>query len=137
YELFFAVKWLGAAYLVFLGLRAILWRRVEGAPPVTPRRRRVFLSALGVQLANPKATLFVVAILPQFIDPAAPVVPQMALLGLTMAVIEFGVLMGYALAASRTARFVIVPRFAGLTDKIAGAVLIGAGAGLAMVRRNG
>ncbi len=79
---FIAVKWLGAAYLVYIGLSALFGRpspitvtrdeRSGGAP------RAIYLSGLTLQLANPKTLVFFASILPQFVDPKLPVGPQMA-----------------------------------------------------------
>jgi len=138
YELFFLVKWLGAAYLVYLGLRTLLARSVVGsvaaARPASPLR--VFIDAVSVQFANPKAILFFSAILPQFLDPSAPVIVQLAALWATSIAIEFLVLLGYGFAAGHIARFALRPRFAAFTNKIAGGLLIGAGVGLAALRRS-
>ncbi len=98
---FLTLKWIGAAYLAWLGAKAI-WgsfqrrapRRVAG-PPVA----NSFRDGALVQLANPKAMLFFAALLPQFIDPAQGAVAQVVILGLTSQVIEAVVLTGYALAA--------------------------------------
>jgi threonine/homoserine/homoserine lactone efflux protein len=76
-ELFLVLKWVGAGYLVWLGLRMALLRgsREVGAPPVILARS--FFRGFVVQGANPKAVVFFVALLPQFIDPAAPTVPSL------------------------------------------------------------
>ncbi len=106
---FFTIaKWVGAAYLIYLGIKAL---RSSGASHavdlagVTPGeqgdRRLVYLGALTLQLANPKALLFFLALLPQFIDPAAAVVPQMLLLAATSMVPEFCILLGYGWLAHR------------------------------------
>ena len=139
YELFFAIKWVGAAYLVWLGIGAFLGR--AGAPSIrgveaTPVHSfRLFLNGVILQMSNPKALLFFTALLPQFVNPHAAIVPQMAILAATSVVIEFFVQLSYALLAGRAARLAAQPRFARVTDRIAGTLLIGAGLGMAALRR--
>jgi threonine/homoserine/homoserine lactone efflux protein len=135
--LFVAVKWMGAAYLMYLGARSIL-----GHHSVVPLERqtavaggwRLFGDGLVLQLSNPKALVFFAAILPQFIDPRRPVVPQIVILGVTSAVCEFAVLFGYAVAAGRASILTRQSRYAKWTNRVAGGLLIGAGAGLAFLR---
>jgi threonine/homoserine/homoserine lactone efflux protein len=84
WELFFCIKWLGAAYLIWLGLKTFFAHRDAvrpGAEPLPPPRTgmRTFLHGVVAQGANPKALLFFTALLPQFVNPAAPLVPQIAL----------------------------------------------------------
>ena len=142
YNLFFAVKWLGAAYLIFLGIRTFLNRsfvlEVPGGPCVgTPgSRAKLFRDAFLVQMSNPKAIVFFVALLPQFINPRGPVGLQIAILGVTSVVIEFCVLLGYGLLAARASAVARQPRYASWTNRISGTLLIGAGAGMATLRRS-
>ena len=131
---FAAVKWFGAAYLVVLGLRMALSRaapllRVEAAPA----EGRVMLQGVVTQLANPKAMIFFGALLPQFIDPTRDALPQLALLGAITVVNEFVVLLGYAWVADRSARLAHGPGALAWFDRIAGTLLVGAGAKLATV----
>jgi len=109
---FFAVaKWVGAAYLIYLGIKAL---RSAGSshsanlgntlPDAGGDRRRVYLGALTLQLANPKALLFFLALLPQFIDPLKPVVTQMLILAATSMLPEFCILLGYGWLAHRALR---------------------------------
>lgn len=77
---FDAIRWLGVAYLLWLAWGAL--RRPPGSAAAAPARpRRAFRDALLVNLTNPKVILFVLAFLPQFVDPARPVLPQFLLLG--------------------------------------------------------
>src|SRR5262245_48289523 len=95
HDVFTALKWTGAVYLVYLGL-AMLLGRPRGAAAATPQIvRHAFLRGVLVQGANPKALVFFVALLPQFIDPGAPVVLQIVVLGTTSVIIEFFVLAVY------------------------------------------
>jgi threonine/homoserine/homoserine lactone efflux protein len=139
HQFFLAAKWLGAAYLVYLGARAILGRH-SVVPAETPNTIstgswRLFADGLVLQLSNPKAIVFFSAILPQFINPRRPILPQIVILGLTSTICEFAVLSGYGVAASRASQLARQPRYATWTNRIAGALLIGAGAGLALLRR--
>jgi threonine/homoserine/homoserine lactone efflux protein len=139
YELFFAIRWVGAAYLLWLGVRTFFDRTsslaVDTAPTMRGSAFGLFSHAFVVQVANPKALLFFTALLPQFVDPALAVAPQMAALALVSVVIEFGVLFFYASLAARATRLALRPRFARLTNRIAGTFLIGAGIGLASLTR--
>lgn len=98
---FAVVKYAGAAYLIYLGVRTLL-ARGDGEPEITAPRglRRVFMEGLVVNVFNPKVILFFLALLPQFVDRAAGAVPgQIVLLGLVL--FSLGVLtdMTYALGA--------------------------------------
>src|SRR5579864_2077131 len=135
YKLFFAVKWIGAAYLVYLGLRAIFGKSslLEDAK-IAERSfsgARLFRDGFILQASNPKAIVFFSAVLPQFIDPHTSIAMQAVILGVTSNVIEFLILSTYAAAAGRAASLARHPRYAAWTNRIAGSFLIGAGAGLA------
>lgn len=139
YRLFFAVKWIGAAYLICLGVLAMLGRtelhkelNESGAKRSSPR---LFVDALVVQLSNPKAIVFFSALLPQFIDPQRNIGDQVAILAATSAAIEFTVLLGYSLAASQASRWARLPRYTTWMNRAAGGFLIGAGTGLAALKR--
>jgi threonine/homoserine/homoserine lactone efflux protein len=88
WNLFVVLKWLGAAYLAWTGLRMLL-ARPRHAPAASEeletssRVERPFLAGLVTQGANPSAIAFFVALLPQFVDPGAPIARQMAILGVT------------------------------------------------------
>jgi threonine/homoserine/homoserine lactone efflux protein len=139
YELFFAIKWVGAAYLVWLGLAAFFGKStalsVDGAAGGGRFGRRL-ANGVVLQLSNPKALLFFAALLPQFIDPAAAVAPQVAILGLTSAAIEFVVLGLYGGLAGRARRLAARPRWSRLADRFAGLLLVTAGIGMAALRRS-
>jgi homoserine/homoserine lactone efflux protein len=136
HALFSAMKWAGAAYLVWLGLRMLLARSAgRGTLPASPAEKagRVFTRAFIVQAANPKALVFFIALLPQFINPAASVPEQILVLGISSVVIEFTILSLYGALAAH-ARAMTGTRFSGLLERLGGAFLIAAGARLAWYR---
>jgi len=129
---FIAVKWIGAAYLVYIGLSALFGRSspitVSNVPPQAHSRRTVYLSGLTLQLANPKTLIFFVAILPQFVDPTLPIAAQMVWLAIGSIVPELLILAGYGYLASRAAHLATDVRYARITDRIAGVLVLGAAA---------
>jgi threonine/homoserine/homoserine lactone efflux protein len=141
YELFSLIRWAGAAYLVWLGLRAIVGTHSPFRPDTdrvslpAESNQRLFANGFLLQAANPKALVFFAAILPQFVTPLHPMAMQFAVLGVTSVVAEFFVLLGYGVLAGRAAALARQPRFAKTADRVAGVLLLGAAAGLAGVRR--
>ncbi len=139
YNLFFMIKWIGAGYLVWLGVVTIFKRSSAvssaraNAPPVSSAR--MMLNGFILQASNPKALIFFAALLPQFIDPRGSVAIQVAILAATSITIEFFVLFAYGAAAGRLTHLATRPRFARATNTAAGAMLIAAGAGVAAIRR--
>lgn len=99
---FTAVKVAGAAYLIWLGVKTF---RSNAAlhldAGAAPGRRSFYLQGLLVGASNPKAVLFFAAFFPQFLNPAAPMAPQLAILALTFMAFEFTVLTLCALGVSR------------------------------------
>lgn len=126
---FLIVKWVGAAYLIVLGLRMIFSKTpaLDGPPSASDvRGARIFGRGIVLQLANPKALIFFTAFLPQFVSPHAPVAQQMLILGVTSTTLEFFILAGYGWFASRLSN-----RFARSINRISGTMLAACGAGLA------
>ena len=139
YKLFFVIKWLGAAYLVYLGLLSFFGKTsVISLPEATPGARsgpRILRDGFFLQAANPKAILFFTGILPQFIDARHNVALQILLLGISSVVVEFVILFIYGQLAGRALSTARSPRFEKLTNRLAGSLLIAAGVGLARLRR--
>ena len=130
------IKWLGAGYLLFMGLKMIIGSggvQASGLPSSShAHRHHAFTQGLLVQLSNPKAVVFFTALLPQFIDPKGPVALQFFTLGLISTVIELPVLAVYGFAADRGRA--VYARHTKWIERIAGGCLVGAGAKLAMTR---
>src|SRR6266404_7243231 len=139
YKLFFLIKWAGAAYLVYLGLRSFFGKTSVMSLPESADDFRSGPRILGdgffLQAANPKALLFFTAILPQFIDARHNVAFQILVLGISSIVVEFVILFVYGQLGGRALSTARNPRFEKLTNRIAGSLLIGAGVGLARLRR--
>jgi threonine/homoserine/homoserine lactone efflux protein len=127
---FSAVKLVGAAYLIFLGVQRLLARDGNGeAGPATERNvGRIFRQGIVVNVLNPKTALFFFAFLPQFVDPDHSAAPQIAILGLLWIAVGllsdglYAVLSGTVGAAVRRR-----PGFARVQRVISGFVLIGLG----------
>jgi threonine/homoserine/homoserine lactone efflux protein len=127
--LFLAVKWIGAAYLVFLGVR--LFRAGGDGGPVAAagarHRGRLMVHAWLVTALNPKGILFFVAFLPQFVDAGTPLLGQWLLLEATFVAIAFANVMTYTAFAARAGRAIRDPRIVARVNRIGGSALIGAG----------
>ncbi len=130
--LFSVLKWLGAAYLVYLGIR--LWRAPVGAGPAAApdgsratRPARIFFHAFAVTALNPKSLVFFVAFLPHFLDPARPLLPQMAILEATFLVLATLNATLYAVLAAAARGAVRRPSVQRAVNRVGGGLLIGAG----------
>ena len=128
--LFTILKWVGAAYLVWLGIK--LWRAggtLEAAPRTdTASAAKMLGHAWLVTALNPKSITFFVAFLPAFLDPKADFLTQMMVFETTFLILAFANAFGYALVAARARGFVSNPRAIGIVNKVGGGLLIGAGA---------
>jgi threonine/homoserine/homoserine lactone efflux protein len=129
------VRFAGAAYLVWLGIK-LIWSPVEGisadAPPPPPRVG-FFLQGFVVLLANPKVLVFFGAFIPQFMDMSKDRVSQVTLLGITFMVIAGLTDAIYALLAGR-ARLFFSARRTRLVSRVSGGFMIGGGIWLALIR---
>jgi threonine/homoserine/homoserine lactone efflux protein len=134
---FTVVKYAGAVYLVFLGLRKLLARSEddpEAVPHETSSSRHLFVHGVIVNVLNPKTALFFLAFLPQFVDPSAPVAPQMLVLGTMLVCIGMLSDGTYALLAAGAGN-----KLRGATavrrrlDRISGGVFVGLGVVAALV----
>ena len=137
---FSVVKWLGAAYLAYLGVMLLRSRGTLELPSQAAQgadsgaTRSIFTKSFLVAVTNPKGYLFFSAFLPQFIDPALPQAPQYAMLAIVFASIDFVVMFGYALLGSQAVRFM---RRSGAIwlDRICGGALLALAGSLALYRR--
>jgi homoserine/homoserine lactone efflux protein len=137
-QAFRVIKWAGAAYLIWLGMRMIL-RSFRTPPDAAPapaavRVSRSFWQGFTTQAANPNLLVYFAAILPQFVDSRQPLPGQVGILAGSSFAIELAVLSIYAALASQAGRRA-APRFRRSAERLGGGLLIAAGAGLAALRR--
>jgi homoserine/homoserine lactone efflux protein len=137
-EIFQVVRWAGAMYLIWLGIRA--WRVHGGqgmafAPVAKRPLRAVFAQGFLVAITNPKAIVFYIAFLPQFVDPHLPAAPQLVTMIGTMVVMALLSDGAYALLAGRARGWFTAPERRRLQSRISGTLLIGVGCGLLLARR--
>jgi len=133
------IKWFGVAYLVYLGWRQ--WVAVPGeinadsAGRPLGRPLTLVLRGFLVNASNPKAIIFILAVLPQFLDPKQPLLIQYLLMALTMVAVDLVVMAGYTGLAARVLRALRSPRQQRLLNRTFGGLFIAAAALLATVRR--
>ncbi len=137
---FTIIKWLGVAYLVWLGVQQ--WRAPafavsadasENLLGATPRE--LLLRGFLVNATNPKGILFMLAVLPQFIDPARPQAVQYAICGATLACTDFVVMSGYTIFAARVLGVLRKPHHIRVMNRTFGGLFVAAGAALATFKR--
>ncbi|MCW2479085.1 homoserine/homoserine lactone efflux protein [Candidatus Symbiopectobacterium sp. NZEC135] len=131
------LKWLGAAYLIWLGIQQ--WRAAGSldlhALAGTLPRRQLFRRAVLVNLTNPKSIVFLAALFPQFIVPHQPQVAQYLILGVTTVAVDIVVMIGYATLATRIAVWLKGPRQIRLLNRLFGSLFMLVGALLATARK--
>jgi homoserine/homoserine lactone efflux protein len=137
---FLVVKTVGALYLIYLGVSQ--WRSKAEASAVPtaglaahPSFGRRVLTGFLTNATNPKGIIFMVAVLPGFISSAAPLLPQLAILGATMVTIDTVVMHGYAFLASSMQGLFRDARAVKLQNRFFGGVLVVVGSLLFFVKR--
>lgn len=131
--LFELLRWAGAAYLVWLGIQA--WRHAGQVQSVSPGHHVHFFRGFLVALSNPKTIVFFTAFLPQFVDPALPAAPQLAVMcvvSVLMAVLSDSC---WAIAAGMGRAWFMKPARAKLLGRASGLTLLGGGIWLSLARR--
>lgn len=135
---FAVTKLVGAAYLVWLGVQK--WREPAAPDPATLvalRPENLFAQGLLVNLTNPKAIIFVGALVPQFIDATQPIFVQYLIIAATLCVTDIIVMSAYALAAVKVSHWLNRPASVRLQNRIFGGFFVLAGAFLANASRPG
>jgi homoserine/homoserine lactone efflux protein len=137
---FAVVKWLGVGYLVWLGIQQ--WR-APARPMVAATdstevisQRALILKAWMINVVNPKGTVFLLAVVPQFINLSAPLVPQYLTIGATLAFTDMVVMAGYTALASRVLGALKEPSHIRAMNRTFGGLFVVAGSLLALFKRS-
>ncbi|MGH8418137.1 MAG: LysE family transporter [Pseudomonas sp.] len=136
---FTLIKWFGVAYLVYLGVKQ--WRALPSDlsddAAIRPIGKPLALVARGflVNISNPKALVFMLAILPQFIDTQLPLLPQYLTIGVTMVCVDLTVMAGYTGLASKVLRLLKTPKQQRRMNRTFAGLFVSAAAFLATLHR--
>ncbi|AIL64218.1 MULTISPECIES: LysE family transporter [Pseudomonas] len=136
---FQVIKWFGVAYLVYLAVKQ--WRALpadlsdeSAVRPIGKPLGLVFRGFL-VNVSNPKALIFMLAVLPQFINPHAPLLPQYLIITATMVTVDLLVMAGYTGLAARVLRLLRTPKQQRRMNRTFAGLFLGAATLLATIRR--
>lgn len=136
---FNVIKWLGVAYLIYLAVRQ--WRsasldlRVQMGPADEAGAPGLLSRGALVNLTNPKGLVFLLAVLPQFVVPSAPLLPQYLIIGLTMVAVDLVVMGAYAGFAARVLGWLSTPRQQLTVNRVLSGLFAAAAVVLSFVRR--
>ncbi len=131
------IRWIGVGYLIWLGIRqwtSSVSTMEEDGSQLVVSAWSLFLQGFAVNTTNPKALVFYAAFFPPFVNPNAPVVPQLILMALVFIIIFMILATTHSFAAAQARTLMTDPRHVKLTNRIAGSFLLGAGVLLAVVR---
>lgn len=139
---FSLIKWFGVLYLLYLGWKQWHapvqdWQAEAGGSNGGATPRKLLLRGFVVNASNPKAIVFILAVLPQFLDPALPLLPQYAVMTATMVGVDLVVMAGYTGLAARVLRLLHRPQQQRLLNRTFGGLFAAAAALLATVRHAG
>jgi len=138
-SLFMVLRWIGGAYLIYLGMK--LWRAPVGTPatddPPPVRPLRMFWHAYAVTALNPKSIVFFVAFVPQFLVASQPFWPQVVVLESTFVTLAMLNSALYSLLAAAARQKLRAPRVQRAVNRSGGSILVGAGLFAAVWRRAG
>jgi threonine/homoserine/homoserine lactone efflux protein len=135
--IFNLVKYAGAAYLVYLGVRLFFQKGIDlnemqgRFSPEEKSAKKIFIQAFGVAVSNPKAIVFLTALLPQFLNIEQPIVLQFSILIITLMFFSFVFLMSYALLAYKAKFWLMNPHRIKMFGRVSGSIFVGFGALLA------
>ena len=133
------VKWLGVGYLIYLGVRQ--WRApavpvaIDREGRTAKSRRRIVGEAWLLNAVNPKGTAFMLAVVPQFLTPGEPLVPQYLAIGATLAFTDLVINAGYAAFAARLLGVLRTPARLRVVNRVFGGFFVGLGLVLATFKR--
>lgn len=135
--LFTVLKWVGAIYLIYLGVKLIRSAPTSGLtlPETEVSARGIFAHNAAVTALNPKSIAFFIAFVPQFVTPAAPLLPQFAILVSTFVGLATLNALAYALAADRLRSMISRPSILAWITRAGGSVLIAMGVFTTTLRR--
>jgi threonine/homoserine/homoserine lactone efflux protein len=135
---FTVLKYVGAAYLAWLGWRLLRsqggFEQPADGGDAAATGRSIFMKSFLVAVTNPKGYLFCSALLPQFIDPAAAQAPQYIVIAIVFAGLDFAVMFAYAVIGARAVRLLKASAVRWL-DRICGGALLALAGSLAFYRR--
>ena len=136
---FYAIKWFGVAYLVYLAVKQ--WRALPmdmaddaAIRPLGKPMAMMFRGFL-VNASNPKALVFMLAVLPQFVNPQAPLLVQYLILGATTICVDMVVMAGYTGLASKVLRLLRTPKQQKRMNRTSAGLFVGAAGFLASLHR--
>ncbi len=135
---FMVLKFLGAAYLVWIGISQ--WRASDkplvaatDAPVLT--RKQLIMRGWAINATNPKGTVFMAAVVPNFIDLSHPLIPQYFIIMMSLSLTDLVVMAGYVALASRVLRALNEPHHVRIMNRCFGGLFVVAGTLLATFRR--
>ena len=136
---FYAIKWFGVAYLVYLAIKQ--WRALpmdmtdDAAPRPIGKPMAMMFRGFLVNASNPKALVFMLAVLPQFVNPQAPLLVQYLIIGATMISVDMIVMAGYTGLASKVLRLLRTPKQQKRVNRTFAGLFVGAAGFLASLHR--
>lgn len=135
---FTIIKWAGVVYLVYLAVRQ--WRATtedlgDGLEVADGSRLTLLMRGFLVNITNPKALVFLLAVLPQFVEPARPLLPQYAMIAATMVIVDVIVMCGYTGLASRLLGWLRTPKQQTIVNRTMSGLFATAALVLSLVRR--
>ena len=139
--LFQAIKWTGAAYLIYIGIRTWLASnnqlnaQIDNGQPVALSLPRMFWQAFFVAIGNPKAIIFFTALFPQFINQQGQHLPQFVVMVLTLSVIAFVCFMTYAIGGHQIGHFLEQAGARRIFNRLISCTFVGIGLSLAASKR--